>query len=360
MKNKIFYIITIIFCIGISSGITYFVVEDKFKQIEIDQNKTITEVNIKEENTIKPAVEKIKDSVILVETYYNERGIGSGTGFIYKTDDKYGYILTCHHVIAGSNRVIVTNNDGQTVDATVLGSDEFADIAVLRIDKDAVMSVAEIGSSANLEIGDTLFSIGSPLGEEYMGTVTRGILSGKDRTVSVDLSSGSFRMDVLQTDAAINPGNSGGPLVNINGEVVGVISLKLAEEAIEGMGFAIPIEVVMSATSQLEKGEAMIRPVIGVELIDVTSTYGLYLYKINLDSSIKNGVVVTKVEEGYPASKVGLQKGDVIVEIDGNKIEDFSHFRYILYKYNINDTIKLTVMRGSKEMTFDLKLEKTA
>lgn len=358
MKNKLLYIITVIICIVASAGITFVIVENKFKEIKLNEEKVITEVSITEENSIKESVNKVYDSVILVETYSGSRQLGSGTGFIYKADDKYGYILTNHHVIEDSENIMITNNSGEEIEAKLLGSDEFSDIAVLRIDKSSVMKVAEIGTSANLEIGDSLFTVGSPLGSEYMGTVTRGILSGKDRIVSVTLSSGKYRMEVLQTDAAVNPGNSGGPLVNINGEVVGVISLKLVEDQIEGMGFAIPIEVAMAYANKLESGEKIERPVIGVELIDVTSTYSLYLHKIYLESDVTYGAVVVSVEDGYPAARTDLKKGDVIIAIDGNKVEDSSHLRYLLYKYEIGDEIKITIIRGTEQLDINLVLDK--
>lgn len=360
MKKKILYVVSILISVLISSSATYFYVEYKFNNLDTSKDKVVTEVSITEENTIKSSVSKIYDAVVLVQTYTNNHALGSGTGFVYKTDDNYGYILTNHHVIEDATTIKVTNNANQVVEATLLGSDEYSDIAVLRIDKDAVMEVATIGESTKMELGDTIFTVGSPLGQKYMGTVTKGILSGKDRTVTVDLSSGSARMEVLQTDAAINPGNSGGPLVNANGEVVGIISLKLVQDEIEGMGFAIPIEMAMSEVELLEKGEKIERPVIGVELIDATSTYSLYLYKINLDSNVKSGTVVVKVEDGYPAAKAGLKKGDVIVKIDDTEIEDTSHLRYVLYKYSVGDEIKLKVIRDNKEIDVTLKLEKNA
>ena len=359
MKNKILYILTIIICIGISSGITYIMVENKFEDVTLKEEKILTEVSITEENSIKESVDKIYDAVVLIETYSNNRKLGSGTGFVYKIDDNYGYIMTNHHVIEDATSIDVTNNADQVVEAELVGSDEFSDIAVLKVNKDSVMQVAELGTSADMELGDSLFSVGSPLGSEYMGTVTRGILSGKDRVVNVSLSSGDYRMEVLQTDAAINPGNSGGPLVNINGEVIGVISLKLVEDEIEGMGFAIPIEVASAFAEQLESGEKIQRPALGVELVDVTSTYSLYLHKIYLESDVSYGAVIVGLEEGYPASTANLQKGDVIIEFDGQKIEDTSHLRYVLYKYNIGDKIKIKVIRGSEEFETELTLDKT-
>lgn len=359
MKNKILYILTIIICIGASSGITFLMVENKFNDVKLNEEKTVKTVSITEENSIKESVGKIYDATVLVETYYDSRKLGSGTGFVYKTDDKYGYILTNHHVVEDSNDIQVTNNAGQVVTATLLGSDEVSDVAILRIDKDAVMQVAEIGSSSDLEIGDSLFTVGSPLGSKYMGTVTRGILSGKDRLVSVSLSSGQYRMEVLQTDAAINPGNSGGPLVNINGEVVGIISLKLVQDEIEGMGFAIPIEIALALEPALEKGEKIERPAIGIELVDVSSTYNLYLHKIYLDSKVSYGAVITSVSDDYQSARDNLKKGDVIIELDGNKIEDSSHLRYFLYKYKVGDKIKLKVIRDNKEVEVEIVLSST-
>lgn len=355
MKKKLLYVFTICLVIGLNVGITYVMVENRFSKLKVEQDKVITEVSITEENTIKASIDKVKDAVVYIETSYSfTASKGSGTGFVYKVDDDYGYILTCYHVVDEASKISIVNNDGQIVEATVLGVDEASDVAVLRISKDAVMSVAEIGDSSKLEIGDTIFSVGSPLGQEYMGTVTKGIVSGKNRTVKP----GNYRMDVLQTDAAINPGNSGGPIVNINGEVVGIASSKLVEETIEGMGFAIPIEVAISGISQLEQGKAVIRPVLGTELIDASSTYSLYLHHI--DINVDYGAVVVGLEDGYPASKAGLQEGDVIIGMDGIKIEDSSHLRYILYKHNVNDKVKLTIMRGKTEKEIELTLDKTA
>lgn len=358
MKNKLFYVITIFICLFFNSILTFVIVDYKIDKLDLNKEKVVKEVSIVEENTIKESVSKVYDSTVLVETYVGSRLIGSGTGFVYKTDDKYGYIMTNHHVIETAKSIKVTNTAGVVAEATLLGSDEYADIAVLQVDLNFVVSTAEIGKAVDMEIGDTVFTIGSPLGSEYMGTVTKGILSGKDRTVSVSLNSGAYRMEVLQTDAAVNPGNSGGPLVNVNGEVIGIISLKLVENEIEGMGFAIPIEIAMNYAPSLEKGEDIKRPVIGVELADVDNTYSLYLNKVYLDDNISYGSVILKVEDGYPAATAGLKKGDVIIAIDDNKIEDSSHLRYLLYKYEIGSKIKLKVIRDGKQIEIELTLDK--
>lgn len=357
MKNKIIYVVTII--LSLTIGVTGTIVTlHYFPMTEKTLEKTVNEVSISESDSLKTAIDKIYDSVVLIETYKNNRQISSGTGFVYKKDENNGYIITNHHVIDGATTVKVTNINGETVEAKVLGSDEYADIAVLSVDKSSILQVAQIGKSTDSNIGDTLFTIGSPLGSDYMGTVTKGILSGKERTVSVSLSSGSFLMEVLQTDAAINPGNSGGPLVNINGEVIGVNSIKLVQDEIEGMGFAIPIEMVMASVDRLEKGEKIVRPVIGVELLDVDNAYYLYRNGITLDNSIDSGVAIVNVQENSPAAASGLQKGDVILEVEGTQIKNVAYFRFVLYKYSVGDKIKIKYYRNNEILETEINLTK--
>lgn len=361
MKHKIIYISTIILSIFIGVSGTLATIHFFPMKTEV-ASKTVKTVTITETDSIKEAVDKIYNAVVVVESYKNGRQTGSGSGFVYKSDKQQGYVITNHHVIDGATSVKVINMDGQSVDAKVLGSDEYADIAVLSMNVEGVMAIAEIGNSSEMELGDTLFTVGTPVDNAYRGTVTKGILSGKDRTVSVELQSGngSYVMSVLQTDAAINPGNSGGPLVNINGEVIGVNSLKLVEDEIEGMGFAIPIELVMASVEKLEKGEKIDRPVIGVSLLDVDNTYALYMNHIMLDKSITYGAVIVTVESGSVAQKGGLQDGDVILKVNGEKIEDVAHFRYNLYKYNIGDKITVTYYRNGKEREAILTLNHKA
>ena len=360
MKKITGYLITIFLSIAFGvSGTIY--VYHKFPVNCSNTESVVKDVTITESNSMKSSIDEVYDSVVIIETYNNNQGVGSGTGFIYKTDESSGYLITNFHVISGSDKILVTNTGGQTVEAKLLGGDEYADIAVLTIDKSASLSVAKIGDSTKMELGDTVFTVGSPLGKKYIGTVTKGIISGIDRLVTVSLSSGSkYMMQVLQTDAAINPGNSGGPLVNMQGEVIGINSMKLVEDEIEGMGFAIPIEIAMSATHKLEQGEKVLRPVLGVQLVDVTNTYTLRSNKISIDDNITKGAVIVAVEDGYPAMDAGLKKGDVILEINGEEVEDSTHLRFLLYKYNINDIIKLKIYRDGKIRNIELKLYKSA
>ena len=360
MKNKIIYMLTVIFAFFLGIIGTIVVLQKTSNNKQTSTNEPSKMVNITETNTLKSSIDKIYDAVVLVETYNNSTGISSGTGFVYKKDETNGYIITNHHVIDNGNKYIVTLTNGQEVEAKLLGSDEYSDIAILSIPQEAVIQVANLGQSTNSEIGDTVFAVGSPLGKEYMGTVTKGILSGKERTVTVSSSTSSLMTEVLQTDAAINPGNSGGPLVNINGEVIGVTSMKLVQSEIEGMGFAIPIEIVNSLLNRLETGEKIERPLIGIEMIDSTNTYYLYKKGITIPEEIQKGVVIIKTKDNYPAAQAGLEKGDIILELNGIEIENSTHFKYLLYKYEVGDQVKVKYMRNNKILETTINLNKKA
>lgn len=345
--------------ISLSAGIIGTLVVIKYIPDRVENIHTNKTVSITENNTIKEAINEIYDAVVLVETYNNNSQISSGTGFVYKKDDTNGYIITNHHVIEDGNKFIITLTNGQEAEAKVLGSDKYSDIAVLSISQDAVLQTAKLGESENSEIGDTVFTIGSPLGKEYMGTVTKGILSGKNRTVTVSSTTTPQMIEVLQTDAAINPGNSGGPLVNINGEVIGVTSMKLVKDEVEGMGFAIPIEIVNTLLERLESGQKIERPIIGVEMTDISNTYYLYRKGITVPQDAEKGVVITKVNENYPAQKAGLEKGDIILAINDTEIDDSTHFKYILYKFKIGEEIKIKYLRNNQVKETTLKLDKS-
>lgn len=348
------YVLTVLISLAVGVCATYFIMVNYIGTGETV--KTVSEVNITETDTIKSAIDKVYKASVLVEAYQNNQLASTGSGFVYKTDDNYGYILTNNHVVESSSSVKVVNMEGLEVDATVLGTDVYMDIAVLRVSKDFVLQVATIGDSSESEVGDTVFTVGSPEGQEYMGTVTKGILSGKDREVQVTLSNGSYIMSVLQTDAAINPGNSGGPLVNINGEVIGITSMKLVQDEVEGMGFALPIEEVMLYVERLEAGEEIVRPVVGLELFDASNTSLRRYYQISTNSSTTEGALIYRVVDNSPAQIAGLQSGDIIIAVDGTAISDVVHFRYLLYKHSIGDTMSITYVRNGSEYTVTVNL----
>ena len=320
---------------------------------------TRNDTQVYEKNSLAAAVDKIYDAVAMVSAYQNDTLISTGSAFVYKTDNNYGYLLTNYHVVEEADSVTLTMSDDTEAEATVLGGDEYLDLAVLRVDKSNVSMVANIGNSEDMNLGDTVFTVGTPMGEEYRGTVTSGILSGKDRMVSVSVSnsnSNDWVMRVLQFDASINPGNSGGPLLNANGEVIGICSLKLVDDEIEGMGFAIPIEYAMNHIESLEKGEEIEWPVLGVSMVNANDTTGLYRNGITIDRNITEGVVVVQAERGSGAAEAGLTTGDVITAIDGEEVADSAYLRYELYQHQAGDTIKITYIRDGKENTVDVTL----
>ena len=312
-------------------------------------SENVKTTTVEEISDLKKAINNIYEATTYIEVSSSRGVISSGSGFVYKKDKDYGYILTNYHVIDGGQKFEVTFSDGTEAEAELISGDEYYDIAVLKIKADKIKAVSVLGNSSNLELGDTVFTVGAPLGKEYMGTITKGIVSGINRMVSVTLGSGSYLMEVIQTDASINSGNSGGPICNIKGEVVGITSSKLMGEGVEGMGFAIPINSVMDVIDNIEAGKEITRPYLGVQLVDLTNTFSLqYYYGINIGDDIEFGAVLSYVEEKKPADKAGLIVGDVIVELGGKKVDDVSHFKYLLYKYKVGDTVKIKYYRNNK------------
>lgn len=356
MRKKITYVI--VGCVSFLVGVIMMVIlVQKFPNEVV---KNITEKKVEVVDTgIAESVDKVKDSVVVVQTFNGNNLVSTGTGFVYDTDEDSAYIMTNHHVIESAETIKITYSDDSEANATIVGSDEYADIAVLSVNKDSIKTVATLGNSSEIRLGDTVFTIGSPMGIEFRGTVTRGILSGKDRLVSVNVKSSSadWIMNVMQTDAAINPGNSGGPLCNINGEVIGINSLKIVEDTIEGLGFAIPIEDAINYANDLREKGSISRPYVGVSMINATSTMQLAYEGIRLDRDVREGVVVVVVEDGSPAYEAGLAKGDVIVKVGEHKVSDVAEFRYRLYSYSPEETIEIIAIRDGKERTFKVRLK---
>ncbi|MBR4618277.1 MAG: trypsin-like peptidase domain-containing protein [Bacilli bacterium] len=347
---------TLLIILGVVVGVLIAFVLLKYTKLSetLELTKTITKngTTVVEKNSISDSVEKVKDSVVMIRGYKGDVEASTGTGFVYKTDSKYGYIMTNQHVVDGITNVVLVLSDDKEIYGTILGGDEYLDLAIIRINKSDVKEIAKIGDSSLSNVGDTVFTIGSPMGYDYRGTVTSGILSGKDRMVSVSVKNSSVQdyvMKVLQTDAAINPGNSGGPLLNVNGEVIGINSMKLVQEEIEGMGFAIPIEYAMSHVDSLEKGETIKWPVMGISMINVSDTSTLYRNSISLPIGITSGVVVAKVLDKSGASRSDLKSGDIIIAINGEKVKNTAYLRYELYKYKPGEVIEVTYYHNQKE-----------
>lgn len=351
-------IIVIVFFLGMLAmyGIFYYFPSTIGTVVtKLEKDVTVTD------NGIADAVEKVYDSVVVVNTYVNGKASSSGTGFVYQTKDKKAYILTNNHVINGGDDVYVTFTDGTIVKTTIEGSDVYSDIAVLSVGSEYIKSVASLGKSEDSRLGDTVFAIGAPLDSAYSWSVTRGILSGKDRLVEVELTSGNTTtpmvVNTLQTDAAINSGNSGGPLANANGEVIGITSIKLASESIEGMGFAIPIEIALEYAEELINGDEIERPFLGISMIDVTRAYySREYYSLIREANITQGVIVSEVQSKSSAALAGLEVNDIITKVDGKDISSSAYLRYYLYRHKVGDEMKVTVIRNNKEKDIKIKL----
>ena len=351
--KKTILICFIFFVVTVVTSVTAVILYVRFYPLEA---KTITETINRTETTeslISNSIEQVFDSVVTVRSYYNGQTIGTGSGFVYKADDTKGYILTNNHVISSASTVDVILQSGEVVSANILGKDEYSDIAVLSIAKEKVLKVASLGNSDEVYLGETVFTVGSPMGEDYSGSVTKGIISAKERTVETQ----SVVTKVIQTDAAINPGNSGGPLVNLSGEIIGITSMKLSDEDIEGMGFAIPINEAKAYAAYLEQGKAVSRPYLGVSFIDINDKYKLYYYGLYSNTNIKEGLVIASIEKNSNVAKSGLEVGDIILKINDDKITSISKLRYYLYQYKIGDEVTITYNRNGKEKTVKVVLE---
>lgn len=319
-------------------------------------------LTLNETNSIADAVSKVYDAVGVVEVYKDDSLVSTGTGFVYKIDSDKAYLMTNNHVIANEGDVKVLFPNGEIVDASVVGSDVYSDIAILSVKKSDAIVTSVMGESSKSNVGDTVFTVGSPEGSSYAGTVTKGILSAKDRVVEVALSSSNisdYYMNVLQTDAAINPGNSGGPLCNTNGEVIGITNMKLVDDTVEGMGFAIPIEEALRVAEILEKEGKVTRPYVGIEMLDLSSELDLWRAGILIPDGVDGGVAVYNVVDGSPADKAGLKKGDIIVKLGNMDIDNLADFRYELYKHSPGDSVSVVFVRDGNEKTSRIVLGKS-
>lgn len=280
---------------------------------------------------------------------------GSGSGVIYKTDKHYAYIVTNNHVIEGAEKIDISFKSGETASAELVGTDALSDLAVVKVDAKYADTVLEFGDSDTLRAGEQVVAIGNPLGLDFSGTVTQGVISAVDRTIDVKTSAGDWELDVIQTDAAINPGNSGGALLNTAGEVIGINSLKIAERGVEGLGFAIPSNDVLPLIKEMTENGNVERPYIGVGLANLNEVPPMYLK--DLPRSVEGGVIVASVDPESAAGKAGIQEADVITAINGTNINNATEFRKFLYsELKTGDKAEITIYRGAKEQTIALVL----
>lgn len=374
--------LSLIFVVGFLGGIlgTVLTLQVSHSSNATTESKQVRSTTVKTayKNTTSTsqAVDKVKNAVVSVITYadssnqdlftndeHSDSQISSeGSGVIYKKDGKYAYLVTNTHVISGAKKVDILLADGNKVPGEVVGSDVYSDIAVVRISADKAKDVAEFGDSNQLTVGETAIAIGSPLGTDYANSVTQGIISSQGRNVNLKADNGqNISTRALQTDAAINPGNSGGPLINIQGQVIGITSSKIStngQTSVEGMGFAIPANDVVNIIKQLEENGKVVRPALGIQMMDLANLSTSDLSKLKLPEKISGGVIVRSTLDNMPASDK-LQRYDVITKIDDTDIESTADLQSALYSHQIDDTIKVTFYRDGKQETTTIKLTKS-
>lgn len=291
----------------------------------------------------------------------NLQPVGEGSGVIYRIDGDQAYIVTNHHVIEGAEALEVQLKNGETLDAELIGSDSLSDLAVLKMDSTGVEKALEFADSDKVQVGQTAIAIGSPLGSDFATSVTKGIVSGLNRSVPVDTDGDmtpDWDMNLLQTDAAISPGNSGGALINSAGQLIGINSSKLSARGVEGMGFAIPTNDVVDIVSQLEENGEVIRPVLGIRYTSLDRIHPDYRTEVmGLDQEELNGAFVMEVVPESSADKAGIEKYDLITALDGEEIEGTADLKQKLYKYRVGDKINLTIRRKSEEMEMEVMLD---
>lgn len=381
---KVLVIILIGFLSGaLGSFVTLQLYQKQGNQATNNNSGTVTQTSYKNENSTTQAVNKVKDAVVSIITYSssssrqssvfnaddtnsdsdNQQIASEGSGVIYKKDDKDAYLVTNTHVINGASKVDIRLADGTKVPGEIVGSDTFSDIAVVKISSEKVTTVAEFGDSSQLSVGETAIAIGSPLGSEYANTVTQGIISSLNRNVSLKSEDGqAISTKAIQTDTAINPGNSGGPLVNIQGQVIGITSSKIASNggtSVEGLGFAIPSNDAQNIIKQLESDGKVTRPALGIQMVNLSNVGASDLRKLNIPSGLTSGVVVRSVQNNMPANG-HLQKYDVITKVDDKEIASSTDLQHALYNHAIGDTIKVTYYRNGTEETTSIKLDKNS
>lgn len=339
--------------------------EDSTQSQQADTARPSENLQVSSATTLTPAITSsvIQNSMSSVVGIYlsattinytgasEEEDLGSGSGVIITSD---GYIVTNNHVVEGGQNIRVCLQDGSEYEATLIGTDSYSDLAVIKIDATG-LPAATLGTSSNMTVGDPVFAIGNPLGV-LSSSVSQGIISGLDRTINVD----GHNMTLMQTDAAVNPGNSGGGLFNANGELIGIVNAKSYGLDVEGIGFAIPMDTAKSIIMDLiDLGYVTGRPYLGISMQDVALRFGSG-YSSNpffsFGGNYVTGVQVVAVEEGSPAQNAGLQVNDVIVGLDDQEITGTSQLSALLYEYKVGDTVTISVLRGNETQQLSVTL----
>ncbi|GAB6449988.1 serine protease HtrA [Bacillus luti] len=350
MKKEII-LMGFVSCFGVllGGGMVYYFEVNKPPVVQ-----TIIKSDVEDTQAIRAASSLVVGVVAQTE---KKQHLGVGSGVIYKNENGYAWIVTNQHVIDKAGIIEVRLENGETFEASLLGSDVFSDLAVLKIKTDKKFHVSRWRNSDTVMQGETVYAIGNPLGLDLQGTITKGIISAKKREMPVDLDEDGeedWVANVLQTDAAINPGNSGGALFDRYGQMVGINSMKISKEEVEGIGFAIPVEEIRPVLNMLETYGQVKRPYLGIEVESVKELHeqGIDVFE---DGSV-DGVIVTQVNDGSVALKSNLREGDVLIKFGKYEVENRMTFRQAIYKYNMGDVVKVEGIREGVGFIVEVQL----
>lgn len=351
--------------------------QQTIKTTSSNENITKTTTNNTTSNSIADIVENASKAIVGVVNYQESNTqdlfgtpggsqnsqdsgtveAGTGSGVIWKKENGKAYIITNNHVIEGATKVEISLYDGKKTTAKVVGADALTDLAVLTIDDSYVSQTLTLGDSDSIRPGDSVLAIGNPLGLDFSRSVTQGIVSATNRSMTVDTSNGEWELNVIQTDAAINPGNSGGALINSSGEVIGINSMKISESGVEGLGFAIPSNDAIPIVNELIKNGEITRPYLGVSLANVNEIPQYYMQ--NIPQAAQSGVMVTGIENNSAAARAGFEQQDIIVAVDGKPVSTATELRKQLYiNKKVGDKVSFTVYRGTTKKTITTMLQK--
>ncbi|NLC96787.1 MAG: serine protease [Erysipelotrichaceae bacterium] len=354
------WIIALVCLLLIWNGfITYEFLELK---TNVDSNKTQSNVTVLNSvlTDITDLVTQNEPKVVSVITNKDGNVYSSGSGVIYKQDENGVYIVTNEHVISNGDEVDVIFANGQTIDASIVGKDSLSDIAVLLTKPEFSVEVFTIGDSSNINKGEYVLAIGSPYGLDFQGSVSFGIISGIDRNIGLDHNNDGnidWEISVIQTDASINPGNSGGPLINLNGELIGINSMSISNNKYNGINFAIGSNEFVPIVEKLIEFNEIIRPYIGIKFKDISkmTVYQKSFYNIPLD--VTEGIFVEEVLVDSPAYFSGIRNSDIILEIDDVLVKNEKEYNKIIYNLNVGDIVNITYMRNNEIYSVDVNLQ---
>lgn len=323
-------------------------------------NQKVESASVDITSDVTELVAKSENKVVTVTAKARGQSIDSGSGAVYKIDGKTVYIITNNHVVADGDEAVVTFANGKEQKVEIVGKDELTDLALLKTEVDFKAEAFVMGNSSLVKKGEYVIAMGSPLGIEYQGSVSGGLISGVDRRMEMDIDNNGvadWDVNVLQTDAAINPGNSGGPLINMAGELIGINSMKITDTSVEGFGFALPINEVLPIITELENNGKVVRPILGISVQPIEQLSMLDKAYLGIDSKVESGLLIVKVASRTPAAAAGIKEGDILVKFDGKDIKDYKQFRQYLYSHKVKDKVRIVVNRNGKEIEKTVILE---